>query len=164
MGRIKRTSFLVVFILGISSCGQPPASTAPANAVVNATTKPQLSTDCPLSFPLSNYCASLTWLNTPTFEGENSFTIHFWDAKSGSSHGPYSDPPHSVFTKLWMPSMGHGSSKITLARSADSSGVAIPGVFLGTDVYFTMPGAWDVHIQLKDGSKIVEEALDSLSL
>ena len=46
----------------------------------------------------------------------------------------------SFGVKLWMPGMG-GSFPVTLEKIAD-------GVFLASEVFFTMPGYWDIHFQV----------------
>jgi hypothetical protein len=44
---------------------------------------------------------------------------------------------------LWMPTMGHGSFPITVKETST-------GVFEATELFFTMPGYWDIHFQLLD--------------
>jgi hypothetical protein len=57
-----------------------------------------------------------------------------------------------------MPAHGHGSSPVTLEQERDAGGQVIPGVFSGTNVYFIMPGTWQVKVQLKQGATVTEEA------
>lgn len=51
---------------------------------------------------------------------------------------------------LWMPSMGHGSFPITTRKVGD-------GLYESTEIFFTMPGDWDVHFQIKDGENLLDE-------
>ncbi|MBI3554828.1 MAG: FixH family protein, partial [Deltaproteobacteria bacterium] len=69
-----------------------------------------------------------------------------------------------VGVKLWMPAMGHGSSPVNVAHAVDQGGANVPGVFKATNVYFVMPGDWDVHVQLKNGSKVVEETVEKVTI
>ena len=59
-----------------------------------------------------------------------------------------------------MDSMGHGSTKTPVVTSAVDAGGVIPGVYEVSNVYFTMRGDWQVQIQLKNGSEVVEVVID----
>lgn len=63
----------------------------------------------------------------------------------------------SFKVKIWMPGMGHGSFPVTLEKIAD-------GVFLASEVFFTMPGYWDIHFQVFDGEALKEEVKWGLEL
>jgi len=71
--------------------------------------------------------------------------------------GELKDPGNTLFLKLWMPDHGHGSFPIELTRVQE-------GVYKAEKLFFTMPGYWDLHIQLKDGDSIVEEVLWAIEL
>lgn len=122
--------------------------------------KPSTDSDetCPLSLESEALCASLTWTQVPTSDQNGTFLIHFWKKNESTSFGPYTSPTSQVAVKLWMPSMGHGSSPVTVNPSVDASGALIPGVFEATQVYFVMGGAWEIWIQLKNGSEIQSQA------
>ncbi len=119
--------------------------------------EPQLA-DCTLAFPKQNLCASLTWEKMPTDDETGTFTLRFWDPSVGTVNGPYVSPAQSVSAMLWMPSMGHGSSPIHVSPELDASGAAIPGIFNATGAYFSMPGHWQMRVQLKQDRQVVEEA------
>lgn len=55
-----------------------------------------------------------------------------------------------IFSELWMPSMGHGSSPIT-ARMLG------PTTWEFTDIYFIMPGEWEVVLKIKSGGVASDE-------
>ena len=120
--------------------------------------------DCPLSFPKSGLCASLTWDVAPAEDREGEFTLRFWRRGEATAGGPYLDPANTVFTKLFMPAMGHGSAPITLAHANDASGAALPGIFKGTHASFIMAGTWELWVQLKDGTTVVEQAKDEIKI
>ena len=52
---------------------------------------------------------------------------------------------------------GHGSFPVTLEKIAD-------GVFLASEVFFSMPGYWDIHFQVFDGDELKEEVKWGLEL
>ena len=113
--------------------------------------------DCPIVFNQAKLCASLTWTQQPTDEDGGAFTLHFWK-KGGSPSGPFVDPGNKVAVKLWMPSMGHGSSPVKVASAKDVAGKTEEGIFEASEVYFIMPGDWEIWIQLKKGTQVVEQA------
>ncbi len=119
---------------------------------------------CPLFFPTSGLCASLSWETLPTNATRGSFLLRFWDAKSGTENGPYVTPVDSVFSELWMPSMGHGSSPVTIAPVLDSGHVPVPGVFRVADVFFIMGGHWEIWVQLVNEAGARERAKNDFEM
>lgn len=63
----------------------------------------------------------------------------------------------NVAVKLWMPSMGHGSSPVKVEKIA-------PGLFKVTQVYFIMSGDWEIRIQIKDKQtgQLIEQVVQAL--
>ncbi len=53
---------------------------------------------------------------------------------------------------LWMPTMGHGSFPVTVEKVSD-------GIYKAREVFFTMPGYWDVHFQIFENNVLKEEVL-----
>lgn len=59
---------------------------------------------------------------------------------------------------IWMPTMGHGSFPISVVEIAD-------GIYEFSEIFFTMPGLWDIHFQvLGKDEKILSEVKWSLTL
>jgi len=116
------------------------------------------SSGCALSFPNAGLCASMQWTQTPSDDEGGQFILRFWSATQGTENGPFIDPGQAVGIKIWMPSMGHGSSPVRLAAGVDASGAVIPGVFQGTEAYFMMHGEWEIWVQLKQGRQVLEQA------
>lgn len=117
----------------------------------------QIDPRCPLSFPRAGLCASLVWENLPSDESRGSFILRFWDAKTATEHGPYLTPSDSVFVKLWMPSMGHGSSPVKTETLLDAGKTPIPGVYRASEVFFVMGGEWEIWIQLRKEKEVREQ-------
>lgn len=146
------------------SCMQSPtvqsAQPAPAQSPAVAKEEPVVAKpkSCPLSLPNQGFCASLTWDRQPTEDEGGIFTLRFWKSADGSESGPYVSPPFTVAVKLWMASMGHGSSPVRVAQTKDQGGVEIPGVYTASDVYFSMPGEWEIWVQLKQNKQVIEQA------
>ncbi len=114
---------------------------------------------CPIDFPKAGFCASLEWKSSLRANQLLSVGLKFWKKTGGSPVGPFATPPKIPFLLLWMKSMNHGSSPVTLTPKTDANGAALPGQYESKNVFFVMPGPWEVHVQLKDGSTVVEEAV-----
>jgi hypothetical protein len=143
-------ALLVSCATSLSACNSPLFNHANASDL-----HPGIDTEaptdlgaCPLKLVASGYCAQIEWKALPNSHDPAAFTLRFW--RDGES--ALSDPPHEVAAKLWMPAMGHGSSPVRLSRTG-------AGLYDVSEAYFVMPGDWDVHVQLKSGSDIVDEAV-----
>jgi hypothetical protein len=119
---------------------------------------------CPIEFPKSGLCATWSWEKLPNSQDYGTATLRFWVKNQGTAAGPYVTPGQTVFVKLWMPSMGHGSSPVTTSPKLDSSGDKVPGIFESTGIFFVMPGAWEIWIQLKNGTEIDDQSKFEITL
>ncbi len=129
-----------------------------ADASTSALNPVAQSEKCPLEFTKSDLCASIEWVKNPTEEESGAFTLRFWSLSQGTESGPYIAPSNEVFVKLWMPSMGHGSSPVTIKPALNTSGEIIAGVYDVSDVFFTMHGNWEIQVQLRQARKVIEQA------
>lgn len=152
--------FLSMIVVPLAACNSPLLEHANAQEAGGRSRSDASSQNsrCPLNFPQHGICAELTWDQTPNEQNPSTFTLRFWASGEATSNGPYSAPNDKVFVKLWMPSMGHGSAPVTLAQEMDAGNQVIPGIYSGSNVYFIMTGAWQVKVQLKQGSTVTEEA------
>ena len=114
-----------------------------------------------MAFSKSDLCASLKWVKPASEEEKGTFRLRFF--KKGAE-GIAIDPGHPVAVKLWMPSMGHGSSPVKVAPLKSSTGSTLPGEYEVSEVYFVMPGAWEIWVQLKQGSKVLDQAKIEIKL
>ena len=58
---------------------------------------------------------------------------------------------------LWMPSMGHGSTPLTVEKISAS-------VFRVSRVYFIMPGDWEIRVQILNGETLVHQIVHQITL
>jgi hypothetical protein len=105
------------------------------------------SVECGLELTKENLCATIVWEAEPTETTKGSFLLRF-----SSRSGTPMTPVQTVAVKLWMPTMGHGSSPVQIAP-------VDPNTYRISDVYFVMAGRWEIHVQLKNGSTLVDEAI-----
>lgn len=107
--------------------------------------------DAHLVFPTNGVHAHLFWENGPNDGTESILRVEFMKAVD---HSP-ADVTADLEVELWMPDMGHGSAPTAVQRVVDDRGQVRAGVFRVSNVYFLMPGLWDVRVSLK-GTGAVE--------
>lgn len=141
---LVRWKFKILLVLVLSVY-----SSAPAKADFFAA-----STCGDLQFKQSGLCAFVKWTDpnlvamTP-----NSLTLRFWNASTGTQFGPFVDPKLNVFAKVSMPAMPMSNPPMKITRIS-------PGVFILSNIFFTMGGEWDLEIDFRQGSgsPVVETA------
>jgi len=126
----------------LSSCADPRyASSGP---LAGGDQGSRLS--CQAAFQ-AGQCVSVSWEKAPTEEDFGSFRFQIF--RAGDSDIPEDLPNVSVL--LWMPSMGHGSSPVTVTRLG-------AGSYRASEVFFTMGGDWEIRFQLREGRHVQDEA------
>ena len=100
-----------------------------------------------LTFADGALTADVTWIKGPQ-PGTYSEMKLEW--KSGVDKTRV-EPPGPVKIVLWMPSMGHGSSPVTVEKMGQE-----PGVYTAKDIFFSMGGIWDVRFVLTYNNGRVE--------
>lgn len=108
---------------------------------------------CALSYA-NGLCLDITWEVQPTDDAAGAFLLKFYSANSPEVA---LDPQAKVAVVLWMPSMGHGSSPVTVTPVS-------PGVYRATNVYFVMPGAWEIRIKLKNDKNETTEVVQAINI
>ncbi|WP_413584443.1 FixH family protein [Bdellovibrio sp. HCB274] len=145
--------YIACLFLLLSACAQPD--------YIDPKSPDSVQTDpshaqCPLALPNSGLCADVQWSLGPQSPAESEFTLKFWN-NTDSSSGPFVDPANNLSVILWMPSMGHGSSPVTIEKIET-------GVYRVRRVFFIMPGDWEIRISLKNGTSAIDQATVSLVL
>jgi hypothetical protein len=113
--------------------------------------------ECPLEFVNSGLCAALVWIQVPNEDEKGKFNLRFWKKEEPQVHVT---PENRMVVKLWMPSMGHGSSPVVVTQDKDVDGNLIAGEYTVSEVYFVMGGEWEIKIQLKDSAQhVVDQAI-----
>lgn len=151
-----KTLVLSITAILLSACNSPLLNHTNASERGQSSLN-ETPTDCQISLAEVNLCASWSWDRQPTENEMGTAALRFWDAALGTEAGPYVNPSKEVFVKLWMPSMGHGSSPVTTAAAKDTGGANIPGVYEASKIYFVMPGKWEIWVQLKDAGKLAAQ-------
>lgn len=138
-GKIKiLISVAVIFFIG---CAKPQyvqkntEEVAPQSAVLI----------CDKTKKLNDLCISWQWLTKPTDEDYGKLIIKSWRKNMIDESIVPVDLPDTPEVYLWMPSMGHGSVPTTTSK-------ADLGTYLVENVFFIMPGDWEIRVKLNQES------------
>ncbi len=118
----------------------------------------ETSSECPLEFIKLSLCADIEWIKMPNDLNKGEYLIKFYQKNIGTKQGPYVNPGYLVTSKLWMPSMGHGSAPVNVSEYLDLNGNVVIGIYHAKDVFFVMPGKWEIWVQLKKDKTIIDQA------
>ena len=136
----------LVFVFPMVSCANPKYFT-PESGGGNAFEK--LNT-CQAQFN-SKHCVSYAWEKMPKDSETGSFLFKTF-RQNAADGSPVLEDLGTMAVVLWMPSMGHGSSPVTVERLD-------VGTYRAKNVFFVMKGEWDIRFQVKDGSDVKDEAI-----
>ena len=132
----------VILLLFVLSCGKSPfLAGSPLKNIIGGADGLKEE----LRFETDGLSIERKWETGPTLYNSSKITILLKD-----SAGNLRDPQASFLAYLWMPNMNHGSFPITITRVAT-------GTYELDDVYFTMNGVWDFHLQLAERGNIYDE-------
>lgn len=109
-----------------------------------------------LLFARAGWSGDLRWESVPTVgKDPGSLVLRIWKT---DSHPPtFPDAEMDLAAYLWMPSMGHGSSPVTVEKVSGQI-----GTFRLSDIFIIMHGDWDMHLQLKRSGSVVDETVSTL--
>lgn len=116
----------------------------------------KVTTDCSIRFNQSGHCLNWQWDEMPTQSQPGSLTFKVVRPNEMDQTPIPVDISSEVDVILWMPSMGHGSSPTTIQK------IDI-GSYLATNVFFVMPGEWEIKFQIKENKKVIDEAVVTLT-
>ena len=111
--------------------------------------------ECALKFSGSGLCAQWEWEKPANTTADSA--LRFKIVRANMLDGTPLAVDQNVQVILWMPEMGHGSAPTKLER-VDT------GSYRVTEMYFIMPGRWQVRFQVKEGEAVKDEAVLELTL
>ena len=103
---------------------------------------------CDAYFATSDACIDLIWEKKPSENEMGTFVLEFYRR---GERGEFVNLANTLEVTLWMPSMGHGSSPVTVEKLA-------PGQYRVTRVFFIMGGTWEIQLKHKNGNTVLEQA------
>ena len=107
--------------------------------------------DCTIQFNQSKICLSWSWQTNPTDTDMGSLYFKTYRPNQVDNTPVQVDLPSVPQVVLWMPAMGHGSSPTTVEKLD-------VGTYQVNNVFFIMPGQWQIRFQLRDGNTVLDEA------
>lgn len=137
----------------LAGCADPKYAPAPA---ARSGGEQQKVLTCEAKFA-DGHCVSIQWETFPTEEDYGSFLLKVFRPNRADGSAVLESPGVVPAVVLWMPSMGHGSSPVTVEQ-LDT------GTYRASDVFFSMKGDWDIRIQLKQGDDVRDQALVQITL
>lgn len=150
----KKNLTLALLVTGLFGCAKPRYETAQPTSSGN-TSQIQKVTDCEIRFQNSSYCLLWQWEKNPTSAQVGSLIFKVVRANALDDSPIPVDLTSVPALALWMPSMGHGSSP-TSVEKIDT------GSYRAKNVFFIMPGEWELKFQLKDGNTVQDETVVTL--
>ena len=121
------------------------------------TTAREGTADCTYFFNHSRLCLSYSWVKAPTDTELGTFTFKTYRQNVLDQTPIQVDLGSIPDVILWMPSMGHGSSPVTVEK-VDT------GTYRATRVFFIMPGEWQIKWQVKQGSTVEDELIVPITI
>lgn len=146
---------LTLLVVGLAGCAEPKYETVQQTPAGN-TSQSQKVADCEVRFQNSGYCLLWQWEQMPTSTQVGSVIFKVVRANALDDSPVPVDLNSVPALILWMPSMGHGSSP-TNVEQVDA------GSYRAKNVFFIMPGEWELKFQMKDGSTVQDEAVVTLT-
>ncbi len=141
-----KTMISVIFLCLLFSCGKSPLQLKKSNE-----TSGIAGLESKKVFSSTNQSLFLNWLS-PINSAEEGHALLIVKKNQFAS-----DLPSDFKIFLWMPDMGHGSSPISVKKIGT-------GLYEFSQIYFIMDGFWQLKIQLKNGSTLLDEQIFEYNL
>jgi hypothetical protein len=142
-------------LLFLLSCAQPKYVNEDGSTKNNSAH--EAGSDCSIQFNGSQICLSWYWEKKPTSTHVGSFIFKTYRLNTFDATALELNPVSVPQVLLWMPSMGHGSTP-TQTVQLDI------GTYRAENVFFIMPGEWEIKFQIKDGDIVRDEAIILITL
>ncbi len=107
---------------------------------------------CDARFQPSGYCLSVIWEKTPNETDYGSFVFKTYRPNLAEQNANAEDLSAAMFVRLFMPSMGHGSSPVAVTKIDTDT-------YRASNVFFSMHGQWQIIFEVKTGNKINDAAV-----
>ena len=145
-------TLLLLFVL--LSCAQPKYIKNEGPSSPNSLQQ-EGQADCSLQLSSSKICVSWKWEVLPTASTMGSLILKTYRLNMFDQTALETDLESLPVLVLWMPSMGHGSTRTSTER-LDT------GTYRIQKVFFVMPGNWDLKFQVIKDAEIIDEATSSI--
>lgn len=147
------SALTLLFVVG---CAQPKYVEENKNTNGNNSAH-EAGADCSTQFAGSQLCVSWYWERKPTSSEVGTFIFKTYRLNAFDKTAIEINTISTPEVQLWMPSMGHGSTP-TQVTQLDV------GTYRAENVFFIMPGEWDIRFQIKNGDTVNDEAIVHITL
>ncbi len=142
----------------LSSCAQPRYEVVPdSNDGGTPSSQSERASECPLKLSSSRACVAWSWEQRPTSSKPGSIVFKIYRGNALDDSPVLVDSTASADLVLWMPSMGHGSVPTKVQRLDI-------GTYRASDVFFIMPGEWELRFQFQQGDQVIDEAVAQIRI
>lgn len=147
----KKVVFSMLSLLALMGCAEPKYISQISQSSAPAVSSAEQISQCITKFTKSNLCLEWTWEIKPTSKEYGSIIFKVYRANLFDQTRVLVNLEAVPQLILWMPSMGHGSVP-TQVEHLDV------GTYRAKNVFFVMPGEWDLMFQIKNGIEILDDA------
>lgn len=149
---------LIVLIIS-TSCMQPKYA-PPQSAEQTSNTSPTVLEkigDCSLRWSKSGYCMNWFWEIKPTNQTAGVLVFKMYRLNQYDQTPVEVELTQMPEVILWMTDMGHGSTPTTIQRLD-------VGTYKVSNVFFVMPGKWEIRFQIKSADALVDGVTVALTI
>ncbi len=149
-----KKAFTISILFLLVGCAEPKYVKG-SDGRADGTNAQESQANCQASFSTSGLCLTWYWEKKPTSSEMGSLIFKTYRLNTLDQTPIEVDLMTTPQVVLWMPSMGHGSTPTQTARVDE-------GTYRATNVFFIMPGDWEIRFQVKNGTEVSDEAHISL--
>lgn len=158
-GELTRSSLLILTaaLFIFVGCAEPKYVNGPEGGALPSTSSDEAKTECATRFTTSGLCLSWYWEKVPTSSEAGRLIFKTYRLNTLDRTPIEIDTATVAEVVLWMPSMGHGSTPTKTAR-------VDVGTYRSSEVFFIMPGEWEIKFHVRSDAGIIDEAKITLTL
>lgn len=112
----------------------------------------QENADCRIKLSISQLCLQWSWQLKPTTKQAGILVFKTYRLNQLDQTPVETELSGTADVVLWMPDMGHGSTPTKTERID-------VGTYRVSQVFFIMPGKWEIRFQIKNENKVLESAI-----
>lgn len=148
---------LILSLLIVVGCAKPQSAVENQPVQTDQSQGPrETTTPCSVQMDLSRLCLTWSWEKRPTPQEYGSFVFKTFRLNLYDQTPIETNLDSHPKVILWMPSMGHGSVP-TQVTQIDT------GTYRVTQVFFTMPGDWEIRFHVTQDQEIIDHATISIN-